>query len=503
MLRAAAAAAAASGGAAASAAGAGRAACTPAGATRAARRLLPCCGAAPRASFRTLRGSAIAEREPAGRWPLVVGHDAAGQGEEAGILGQPVIPGSAPLSARLRKSPYFERTLDHGVAEFTVYNRMLMPLLFKEGHEVEYTALTEDVTIWDVAAERQVGLKGPDAAKLAQLLTCRDISGLGEGKCVYAIMCDGDGVVINDPVLLKLADDEFWFSIADSDVLLWAKGVATAQGFDVDVYEPDVSPLAVQGPKSTDVLSELYGRELIESLKYFGFERSEATMLPSLYPDRPPIPTLLARSGWSPERGYEIYLEDGSRGNELWDMCWQIGEKYGMKPGAPNQQRRIEAGMLSFGGDTLEDTNALELGLPKRFVDPFGEHDFIGREALQQIAEDGVKRKLIGLYFMDDVLGSNEYWRGQHLPMYGMPADDGEDHDGMAPQVGVITAYAPSPKFGRNLGIGYVDTELAKPGTFVGVQTASGNVVAGRLSNLPFKQKQMVGGRTKSRAEAV
>jgi len=461
--------------------------------------------------FRPVRGSASKGQN---NWSPRIDPDSQADTGILGNFGKPTIPGSAPLSARLRKSPYFERTLEFGVSEFTVYNRMLMPLGYNEGHVAEYKALTEEAAIWDVSAERQVELKGPDAGKLAQLLTCRDVSELEVGKCVYAIMTDGDGTVINDPVLLKLNDEQYWFSIADSDVLLWAKGVATAQGFDVKVTEPDVSPLAVQGPKSKAILSELYGEDLVKSLKYFGFVDGIETNLPSIHEGGQPIPTLLARSGWSPEHGYEIYLKDGSRGNELWDMVTQISKKLNikLKPGAPNQQRRIEAGMLSFGGDTLEDTNALELGLPKRFVDPFGNHDFIGKEALQQISNDGVKRTFIGLYFLDDVLDSDSYWRGEHLPMYG--SGDGTEGDGSGGgdgsgeqkngmdlnQVGVITAYAYSPKFGCNLGVGYIDSNIANAGSFVGVKTASGNMVAGRLSTLPFKKAgKKAAGRTKKK----
>lgn len=411
------------------------------------------------------------------------------------VLTQPHIPGSAPLSARLRKSPFFDRTLEAGVAEFTVYNRMLMPLVYSEGYETEYRALTEDAAIWDVAAERQVELKGPDAAKLAQLLTCRDISGLEEGKCVYAIMTDMCGVVINDPVLLKLADNHYWFSIADSDVVLWAKGVASAQMYDVEVREPDVSPLAIQGPKSVDILCELYGSDLVDSLKYFGFAHGAETHLPSRIEGKEPIPTLLARSGWSPEHGYEIYLKDSSRGSELWDMVAEIGAKYNLKPGAPNQQRRVEGGMLSFGGDTLGDTNALELGLPKRFVDPFGSHEFIGKAALQKIHAEGVRRKFLGFEFLDDADAANvpadEIWRGRHLTVSDINGQD----------VGVVTACSSSPKFGCNLGIGIVDSCFAKPGTVLNVQTASGNVVTARLSTLPFKSKNISGGRAAIRQE--
>ena len=445
---------------------------------------------------------------PNSNWPKIIDAEATGSYSQPGNTGksmlnvfkggESIIPGTAPLSARLRKSPYFERVLEAGVAEFTVYNRMLMPIGFREGPDVEYEALTKNAAIWDVAAERQVQLKGPDAGKLAQLLTCRDVTDLDVGKCVYAIMTDGEGVVINDPVLLKLDDNLFWFSIADSDILLWAKGVAVGQNYDVEVTEPDVSPLAVQGPKSKKILSALYGKEVVNSLKYFGFAHGEETMLPSLHEGGEPIPTLLARSGWSPEHGYEIYLKDGARGNELWDMVSKAGEKYNLKPGAPNQQRRIEAGMLSFGGDTLEDTNALELGLPKRFVDCFGTHDFIGKEALQKISSDGVRRTFVGMQFLDDVLPADSVWQGQHLPIYGSKENTDNESDMDLEQVGVITAYSYSPKFGRNLGIGFVDADIAKAGTFVGVKTASGNVVAGRLSTLPFKMSSKLGGREKS-----
>merc|ERR1712032_413225 len=272
--------------------------------------------------------------------------------------------------------------------------------------------------------------------------------------------------------------------------------------------EPDVSPLALQGPKSIELLSDLYGRELVQSLKYFDFARGEVTALPSLYPNRPPIPTLLARSGWSPEQGYEIYLEDGSRGGELWDMCWKAGQKYSIKPGAPNQQRRIEGGMISFGGDTLKDTNPLEFGLPKRFVDPFGDHEFIGKEALQKISRDGVRRKFVGLDFMDDAFRANDCWAGRHLPIYTMHENGVEalsnyvmNENGdvvQTPQAGVLTTCAPSPLFGKKLGLGYVQTDLAVPGTLVGVQMASGRMVAALVSKLPFKQSDALGGRARS-----
>ena len=395
------------------------------------------------------------------------------------------IPGNFTLSPRLRKSPFFDKTIEHGVGEFTIYNRMLMPLYYKEGLDTEYKALTEDVAIWDVAAERQVELRGPDAYKLAQFLTCRNISKIKPGKCVYAIMTDEDGVVINDPVLLKLADDRFWFSIADSDAVLWAKGIAIGQNLDVKVFEPDVSPLALQGPKSKDLMCDLYGADVVNKLKYFDFTRGEHTKLLGK------IPTLLARSGWSPELGYEIYLEDSYYGNELYDLICEHGKKYNMKPGCPNHQRRIEGGMLSFGGDTLADTNALELGLPKKFVNPYSEHDFIGKEALQRIMEEdgGPARQLYGIMFNKSVEDDNlqnliQYWQGKHLEVF-------EDNLAIAP-IGTLTTFSPSsPKFdGHSLGFAFLDRmEHDHLNSTIYVKTANDVLVEGTVCKLPFAKR--------------
>ena len=226
-------------------------------------------------------------------------------------------------------------------------------------------------------------------------------------------------------------------------------------------------------------------------MKHFHFERSKRTIIGA----NGDIPTLLARSGWSPERGYEIYLEDSSKGDELWEMVMSVGEKYGALPSSPNQQRRVEAGMLSFGGDTLADTNALELGLPKKFVDPNGDHDFIGRDALQKIAtEGGPQRRFTGIWFLDSILGPNQIWGGKHLPMFG-PRSDGTVN-GSGTDIGVVTAYAYSPKFSQNLGLGYIKSDISE-GSMVGVRTASGNVVAGVVCALPFTSESGKGGRSR------
>merc|ERR1711871_1524899 len=247
------------------------------------------------------------------------------------------------------------------------------------------------------------------------------------------------------------------------------------------------------------LVKEIYGDDdLIDSMKHFDFVRDPVkTAIPSpTRPDLPPIPTLLARSGWSPELGYEIYLEDSSRGGELWDLCMELGSKYNIFPGAPNQQRRIEAGMLSFGGDTLENTNALELGLPKRFVDPYMEPDFIGKEALQEIYEDGVKRKFCGFWILDDSM--EQIMAGTQLPIYGSVDEDvvtqepcGDERESST--LRVITATAWSPKFEKNLALGYVDARLAESNAVLKVKSATGSMVNVQVTTLPFESKNIVG----------
>jgi len=388
--------------------------------------------------------------------------------EAAGLRTAVNIP-SLAKSTRLRKSPYFERTLDYGVADYTVYNRMLMPIGYNEGPEVEYKALTEDVAIWDVGAERQVEVVGPDASHLAQLLTCRNLTDMKTQTCRYALMCNEDGIVLNDPVLLKLAEDRFWFSIADSDALLWAQAQASARGLDVRVFEPDVSPLALQGPKALPLMGELFGLKLIEDINYFHFREVELEG----------IPLLIARSGWSPEYGFELYLKDHADGSDLWDIVWKAGEKFNIRPGAPNQQRRVEGGMLSFGGDTYEDTNPLEMGLPKKFCNPFGKHEFIGKKALQKAAGRGVSRRFCGIKFDKPLPITDVEWRGQALPVLHADA-----------KMGDMTVVTYSPRFGTNLGLATVSNYM-QDGDKVAVKMANGELHTGKISKVPFPDKKV------------
>ena len=271
--------------------------------------------------------------------------------------------------ARLRRSPYFEATLRAGCRSYTVYNHMFLPTRYDDLH-AEYEKLLTGVTVWDVSVERQVEITGPDAFAFTNLLTPRDLSKCAVGQGKYVLIGAEDGGIVNDPVLLRLGENHFWLALADSDVLLYAKGVALNSGFDVQICEPDVSPMQVQCPKSKEVVRRLFGEEVLR-LRYYWF----------LETDLDGIPVVVTRTGWSGEVGYEIYLRDGSRGVELWDRVMEAGRDLGITPTGPSDIRRVEAGILNYGIDMTLDTNPYEVGLGWQ-VDHDQEGDFIGREAL-------------------------------------------------------------------------------------------------------------------------
>ncbi|MGL4404677.1 MAG: glycine cleavage system protein T, partial [Notoacmeibacter sp.] len=256
-------------------------------------------------------------------------------------------------SARLRPSPFFASTVAEGVKSFTTYNNMLMPTGFGKGEE-EYWRIINGVSMWDVAVERQVQLKGSDAARLAQILCTRDMSKCVVGQGKYVAICNHAGTLINDPIVLKLADDLFWLSIADSNILFWARAIAAERGLNVEITEPDVSPLAVQGPKAEDVVASIFG-DWVRALKYFWFKETSVNG----------IPVAVARSGWSKQGGFEIYLMDGSRGTELWNIVKEAGKAWDIGPGNPNSHERIESGLVSYGGDTDDFTNPYEVRMGK------------------------------------------------------------------------------------------------------------------------------------------
>ena len=287
-------------------------------------------------------------------------------------------------SRRLRSTPYTERIEAHGVSGYTVYNHMLLPVSFKS-IEDDYNHLKKYVQVWDVAAERQVEISGKDASKLVQLMTCRDLSKSKIGRCYYCPLIDGDGNLVNDPVILKLAEDRWWISIADSDVIFFAKGLASGNNFDVEIFEPNVDILAIQGPKSFDLMEKIFGKK-IKELKFFGFD----------YFDFAGAKHLIAQSGWSKQGGYEIYVENNASGLKLYDHLFEIGDEFNIRAGCPNLIERIESGLLSQGNDMDNGDNPYECGFDK-YINVDSDVEFLGKEQLKKIKSEGIKRKLMGV----------------------------------------------------------------------------------------------------------
>ena len=342
------------------------------------------------------------------------------------------MPIQLSVGPRIRKSPFFDAAIRDGLQAASVYNHMYLPTSY--GDPVgDYERLIHGVAMWDVGVQRQVALKGPDSLVLASLLTGRNLDDLTIGQGKYAPLCDFRGRLINDPVLLQLADDEIWLSIADHDITLWAAGIAGAYSLNVDVIEADVSPLAVQGPKAQAVLVALFG-DWISDLKYFGFQR---TMLGS-------IPVIVARSGWSKQGGYEIYLMDSRFGTALWEQLKEAGAPFQIAPGAPNYIERVESGLISYGADTDETSNPFELGLD-RFIDLEQPSDFIGKDALLKIRDQGVNRRFRGILMDGPMLIATNEHRWQIT-------QQGRD-------VGYVSAAAFSPRLGSNIALGMVSVE--------------------------------------------
>lgn len=351
------------------------------------------------------------------------------------------------FGTQIRKSPYFEATLRWGASDFSVYNHMYIPRDFGDP-EQNFWNLVNSATLSDVAVERQVEITGPDAAKFVQMLTPRNLSNCAVGQCKYVLLTNAQGGILNDPILLRLAENHFWLSLADSDILLWAQGVAVTSGLDVEICEPDVSPLQLQGPKSGEIMQSLFG-DRINDLRYYWFAEFELDGMP----------LIISRTGWSSELGYEIYLRDGSRGDELWERIMQAGRMFGLKPGHTSAIRRIEGGMLSYHADMDSHTNPFELGLD-RLVDLEMEADFIGKAALTKIAEQGVTRKQVGLEIDGEPLtgANNEFW----------PIIVGSE------QVGCVTSAIYSPRLGANIALAILSVEYSEVGTQAEIVTPFG-----------------------------
>ena len=360
--------------------------------------------------------------------------------------------------ARLRRSPYFEATQRYGCWGYTVYNHMFLPIGYDD-LEREYWKLLNDVSVWDVGVERQVEITGPDGFTFANLLTPRDLTKCKVGQGKYVVITAEDGGIINDPVLLRLGENHFWIAVADSDVLLWAKGVAYNSGLDVEIREPDVSPLQIQGPKSKEVVKTLFGDKVLD-LKYYYFLETKLDG----------IPVIVTRTGWTGEVGYEIYLRDGSRGDELWEKVMEAGRPFHITPTGPSDIRRIEAGILNHGIDMTLENNPYEVGLD-RLVDLDQEADFIGKKALSRIKAEGVRRKLVGI----EIEG-----RPLDLNMTRWPvARNGQ-------QLGQVTSAVYSPRLKKNLGYAWVPIEYAELGTHLTITLPDGDERSATVVPKPF-----------------
>ncbi|HEX2030736.1 MAG TPA: glycine cleavage T C-terminal barrel domain-containing protein [Actinomycetota bacterium] len=359
--------------------------------------------------------------------------------------------------ARLRRSPFFEATQRYGCKAYTVYNHTFLPS-FYDDPEAEYRHLLEHVTLWDVSVERQTEITGPDAFRFASLLTPRDLSSCAVGQGKYVLITTPAGGIVNDPVLLRLGQNHFWLAAADSDLLLWARGVAAFAGMDVELNEPDVSPLQIQGPRSKEVVRDLFGEAALE-LRYYWFLETELDG----------IPIVVTRTGWTGEVGYEVYLRDGSRGDDLWERIMEAGRPYQIRPTGPSDIRRIEAGILNYGADmTLED-NPYEVGLD-RLVDLDKEQEFLGREALRRVHDQGVSRRLVGVEIAGERIEFN---------MTKWPVRRGGE------AVGRVTSAIYSPRFERNIGYAMVPVKLAEQGTELAVDSPWGERAA-RVVPMPF-----------------
>ena len=369
------------------------------------------------------------------------------------------------FGTQIRKSPYFDATVRWGAQGFSVYNHMYIPRDFGDP-EQNFWNLVDQAILCDVAVERQVEITGPDAAKFTQMLTCRDLSKMAVGQCKYILITNADGGILNDPILLRLAENHFWISLADSDILLWAQGVAVHSGLNVQIKEPDVSPLQLQGPNSGLIMQELFG-DSITDLKYYWLRELELEG----------IPLVVSRTGWSSELGYELYLRDGSKGDQLWELIMAAGALHGLKPGHTSSIRRIEGGMLSYHADADIDTNPFELGFD-RLVNLDMDAEFIGKAALRKIKQEGPMRKQVGLVLdCAPLTGPNTtFWAIQQ--------------DGAT--IGKVTSAVYSPRLKQNIALAMVATDAAIMGAEVEVLTNTGAVKATMVERPFYDPKKQI-----------
>ena len=360
------------------------------------------------------------------------------------------------LNPRIKKSPFFEKAVEYGATEFHPYNGMWMPVGY-DSPVNEYWNVLERASLWDVGVQKCVEIAGPNAEAFMQLLTPRDITTIEPGRCAYVFLTNQDGGVLNDPVMLRLAEDRFWLSTADSDMYLWAKGVSAFAGHEVEITTPHVYPMQLQGPRSAEIMVDVFGEEILD-LRYYRWMRSSVDG----------IDVVISRTGYSSELGYEVYLLGEARGGELWEILMTAGKPYGISPGSPNRIRRIEGGVLDYASDITPDENPFELGLDRLIA---WDTEFLGKAALEKVRDEGVRRRLIGLFLDGPALQKNNEHR--------WPVTSAST------KVGFVTNAVHSPRLDRNIAFAMIDVPFDANDTVLTVETVEG-VRSAERTTLPF-----------------
>jgi len=362
--------------------------------------------------------------------------------------------------ARNRRTPYYDATQKYDPKGFTVYNHMYFPIRF-DTFEAEFEALLSDVTIWDVSVERCLEISGPDGFAFAQLLTPRDLGTCAVGQGKYVLICDSDGGIINDPVLTRMDENTFWFALASSDALLFARGLKNAYpDLDVTIREADVAPLQVQGPKSKQLMAKLLGDEILDLKYYFWTEAKIAG-----------APVVITRTGWTSEVGFEVYLTDTSKGTEVYEALMEAGQEFNVKPTGPSDIRRIEGAIFNWGADMTYENNPIEMGLERLVAWDLPAEVSISTDALRAIRERGVERKINGVEIDGDPFPglNNVKW----------PVTDG------GTGIGKVTSAIFSPRLGKNIGFAWLPADRSTLGTSVTIQSEWGTR-AGTVVEMPF-----------------
>ncbi len=359
-------------------------------------------------------------------------------------------------SKRLRGTPFTSRLEKQGVKSFTVYNHMLLPTSFSSPEE-EYVHLKEHVQIWDVSVQREIEICGKDSSELIQLMTCRNLSNSKIGQCYYAPLIDSNAGIINDPLIYKLEDNRWRVCIADSDVLLFAKGIASTKKLDVDIFEADIDTLAVQGPKSKKIMEKIFGKR-INDLKFFKFDFFEFKKKKFL----------ISRSGFSKQGGFEIHIDNIEAGLELYDHFFEIGKDFNLKPGSPNHPERIEGGLLSYGNDMNIFDNPFECGFDK-YVDLESDINFLGKENLLKISKKGIEKKLMGVKIESKFVNVSE-----GISIFF------QDN-----KIGELRSAAFSPKFKKVVGIAMLKKDYSKISQKFQIKINT-NIINGEVCNLPI-----------------